>query len=500
MINSDLKYLAFDLGASSGRAIVGILNKNKDLSLIMLHRFPNKGFQIKNSIYWDLLYLFSEIKKSLLLFVKKFGPKLESIGIDCWGVDYVLLNKNDELAGPVHTYRDHRTDYILDKMLVTIPKEYIFKQTGIQILPINTSTQLFSMVLNQSPELKIAKKLLMIPDYFNFLLSGIKVTEYSAATTTQLYNPLKNEWSFELINKINIQPELFCQIVKPGTILGNVQDYIVNEVGLNKDTKIIAPLCHDTGSAVAAVPVDMNKYKEGEWAYLSSGTWSLIGIEVKEPIINDKALKFNFTNEGGIDNTIRFLKNITGLWIIQECKKIWNIEKPNLDWEDILNKTNSSKPFKFFINPDDSIFLNPDNMLDAIETFCLNHNQNPPKTIGEISRTILESIAFRYKQTISQMEYLTDKKIKILYIIGGGSKNVVLNQFTANALNIPVKTGPSEATAIGNILVQALSFGKIKDIYEIRKIVEKSFQIKEYHPKDVNKWDNGFINYLESVK
>ena len=493
------RYLGFDLGASSGRAIVGIL-ENDILKLDEIYRFPNNGIKISNSLYWDILRIFQEIKNGLSEYVKKYGPNLESIGINTWGVDFILLDENDEIIGPIHHYRDRRTDGMLESMFNVVPKKEIFNQTGIQVLSINTSTQIFSMVYNKSPRLSIAKTFLMLPDYFNYLLSGVKVSEYSDATTSQLYNPNKNDWAYDLIKKLGLKQEWFCKIVQPGTILGTIQKSIAEEIGLNNDTKIIAPLCHDTGSAVAAVPADIDKYGEGEWAYLSSGSWSLIGVELEKPLINDKVLKYNFTNEGGINGTIRFLKNVTGMWLIQECKKIWDKEGFNLSWDDIAQQTEKSTAFKYFINPDNPSFLNSLNMIEEIKQYCNNSNQGEPQSVGEIGRTIFESLAFRYKQTIEYLEDITNRKIKILYIIGGGSQNNVLNQFTANVLNIPVKTGPSEATTIGNILVQALAIGEIKDIKELRQIVINSFPIKEYTPNESNKWNDAYKIYLEKTK
>ncbi len=491
-----MKVLAIDLGASSGRAILGVISKSNLLELEEIYRFENGGIQIFDSLYWDVLGLFQEIKKSLRKYVDKHGSNLDSIGVDTWGVDFALLDENDELLGPVHHYRDKRTDGMLEEMFKAVPKEDIFNQTGVQFLPINASTQIFSMIKNKSPRLSITRTFLMLPDFFNFLLSGVKASEYSDATTSQLYDPIKNQWSLDLIRNLGLKTEWFCKIIQPGTVLGHLKKYIAEDVGLGKDVKIIAPLTHDTGSAVAAAPVDMNKYQREEWAYLSSGTWSLIGVELTEPLINEKALEHNFTNEGGINGTIRFLKNLTGLWLIQECKRLWDKEGLDLSWEEIEKQAREAPRFKNYINVDDPAFLNPPNMIEAIEEFCEAHGQSAPKSVGEISRTIFESLTFRYKQALENLEYIIEKKIKILHVIGGGSKNALLNQFSANILNITIEAGPIEATAIGNILVQALALGRIKDVYELRKIVKNSFPIKKFEPKNVNNWKDGYKNYL----
>lgn len=495
-----MKVLAIDLGASSGRAIIGSLDSNNHLNLEVIHRFPNGGILISDSFYWNLLNLFEEIKNGIKKFVGKYGPDLSSIGIDAWGVDYVLLGNNDDPVGRTYHYRDKRTDGILEKMFKIVTKEEIFRQTGIQFMQINTSCQLLSMIIENSSNISIIKTILMVPDYLNLLLSNKKCNEYSIATTSQLYDPVKREWAYDLIKKLGLNPSWFGEVVQPGAVLGNVIDKIAEETGLNQTTKIIAPLCHDTGSAVAAVPVDMNEYTEKEWAYLSSGTWCLLGCELKEPLINSQALEYNFTNEGGIDGTIRFLKNIIGMWLIQECKKIWDKEGLNLDWDDITKEAEGAPPFQHFISPNDPTFLNPPNMIEAIQKYCRTHDQEPPKSIGAISRTIFESLAFSYKQKLNNLEDLINKKIKILHIIGGGSQNSLLNQFTANSLKIPVKSGPIEATAIGNIVVQLIALGKIKDINEARIIIKNSFPIQEFIPEDVEKWSKAYNSYLENIK
>ncbi len=489
------KYLAFDLGASSGRAIVGIL-ENEILKLEQLYRFPNEGIKIFNSTYWDILGIFHHILEGLKKYVKSYGNNVDGIGIDTWGVDHVLLDANDEIIGPVHHYRDTRTEGMLEEMFKVISKKEIFNQTGIQFMPLNTSVQLFSMVKSNSPRLSIVRSILMLPDYFNFLLSGIKKSEFSHVSTSQLYNPIIKNWAFDLIKMLGLQPSWFGEIIPPGTVLGAIQKYICEETGLNSDSKIIAPACHDTASAVAAVPVDMEVHDRGEWAYLSSGTWSLLGVELENPLINEKALKFNFTNEGGVDNTFRFLKNISGLWLIQEVKKIWDENVGETNWEDIMQMASTAPKFKYYIDPDDSSFLNPPNMIKAIENFCLKTSQEVPTTIGEFARTIFESLAFRYRRVLDYLEEILNKRIKILHIIGGGSQNTLLNQFTANAVNLPVKAGPSEATVIGNILIQAMAKEQVKSINHLRSIVRNSFPIESYFPKDTMEWNQAYSHYI----
>jgi rhamnulokinase len=490
--------LAFDIGASSGRGILGTL-KNEKLELEIIHRFPNEAIRINDSYYWNILNIFNELKNGIKKCINRNIRNLKGIGIDTWGVDFVLLDENNELIGLPHTYRDKRTKGSLEKMLLMASKRELFDQTGIQFMEINTSNQLFSMLKQESPQLSITKKVLMIPDFLNYLLSGIVSTEYSIATTTQLFNPVNKDWAFDLVDKLGFKREWFSKIVPPASILGKLNETIRSEMSLTISPCIIAPLCHDTGSAVAATPVDMEEYKSGEWAYLSSGTWSLLGIEVNEPIINKKSLEFNFTNEGGIAGTIRFLKNITGLWIIQECKKIWDIKSQQLTWESLIQKAYEAEPIGCYIDIDDPRFLNPQNMIKTIIDYCKSTKQPIVDSPGEITRVIFENMAFRYKFVLEKLEEITEKKVKILHIIGGGSNNDLLNQFTANSTEIPVKAGPSEATAIGNILVQALALKYVKNVSELRNIVLDSFTIKEYWPQEKNKWKDAYQEYLEKI-
>ena len=495
--NDKFKVLAFDMGASSIRAITGHLDSNKKLELEVLHRFPNEGVQVGDSLYWDVLKLWQEMLNSMKLYVKKYGPELNSIALDTWGVDFALLDEHDDLIGKVHHYRDKRTDNIMEEMFKVVPKEEIFAQTGLQFMQVNTLVQLYAMIREKSPHFSKTKTFLMLPDYFNFLLSGKKSSEYTIASTSQLYDTRKNEWAIDIIKRFGLNTDWFLKTIQPGTILGEIKEQIAREIGISPNTKIIAGACHDTASAIAAVPVNMSQYKSGEWAYLSSGTWSIIGVELKKPIINENVQKYNFTNEGGINGTIRFLKNITGMWLIQECKRIWDKNGLNLSWDDITQQAKKAAKFQNFIDPMDESFMNPPNMVDAIKTYCRNHDQAPPEGVGQISRAIFESLAFKYKQVIENLEDLINKKINILHIIGGGSQNDLLNQFTADILNIPVVAGPIEATAIGNILIQALALNRIQNVSELRQIVQKSFLIKKFTPIENEKWENAYKRYLE---
>ncbi|PMQ00858.1 MAG: rhamnulokinase [Dictyoglomus sp. NZ13-RE01] len=483
------KFLAFDLGAESGRALVGILKENK-LEVEEVHRFINRPVEILGRLYWNVPQIFQEIKEGInKAFLKH--PDIESIGIDTWGVDFGLITKEGYLAGLPVCYRDHRTDGILEKAFQVMPKEKIYSLTGIQIMQINTLFQLYSMVLENSSLFKSAYKLLFMPDLFNFMLTGEIKTEFSIASTSQLYNPIKDNWEEELFESFGIPINIMPEILPPGSYIGELSEGIKRELGL-KNVSVIAPCEHDTGCAVAGVPAEGK-----DWAYISSGTWSLMGVELKEPIINEESLTANFTNEGGVNKTFRFLKNIMGLWLLQSARRVWMREEIELSYSEITKLAEESKPFQCFINPDDVSFLNPPNMVLAIQDYCRKTNQKVPETIGEIARCIIESLAFRYKEVFESMEKILKKKIRMLHIVGGGSQNSLLSQFTANVLGVPVVTGPIEATAMGNIIIQAISRGIVKDIEEGRRIIKNSFEPKIYYPENTETWEKEYKRYKE---
>lgn len=485
------KFLAFDLGAESGRALVGILKEEK-LIVEEVHRFINRPVEILGRLYWNVPQIFQEIKEGMNKAFSKYSD-IESIGIDTWGVDFGLVTREGYLAGLPVCYRDHRTDGILDKAFKVMPKERIYELTGIQIMQINTLFQLYSMVLENSSLFQSTYKLLFMPDLFNFMLTGEMKTEFSIATTSQLYNPIKDSWEEEIFQKFGIPIEIMPEIEMPGTEVGKVSESIRREFNL-KDISVISPCGHDTACAVASVPA------EGEdWAYISSGTWSLMGVELKEPIINKNSLEANFTNEGGVNKTFRFLKNIMGLWLLQSVRRVWMKEGTEISYSEITKMAESEKPFQFLINPDDSLFLNPPDMVSAIKEYCKKTNQKIPETKGEIARCILESLAFRYKEVFENLEKIIGRKIKILHIVGGGAQNTLLSQFTANVLGIPVMTGPIEATAMGNIMIQAIARGAIKDLSHGRNIIKNSFEPIIYYPKDIEIWEKEYKRYKEVV-
>ena len=479
------KFLAFDLGASSGRAVLGTLENDK-LVLEEIHRFTNGPIAIHGTLYWDVLKLFDEMQQAMSLYSHNHGRELSGIGVDTWGVDFGLLSRDDALlSNPVH-YRDKRTDGMMEEVFKIVPREEVYNQTGIQFMQLNTLFQLFSMVLNKSPILEVADRLLMMPDLFNYFLTGSKSAEFTEATTSQFYNPRSGAWAMSLLEGLGIPTKIMPEIVPPGTILGKLSSHIAEEIGLGQ-VNVVAPACHDTGSAVAAVPAE----EDVNWAYLSSGTWSLIGIEVKEPIINEQSLQFNFTNEGGVGGTYRFLRNVAGLWLVQECRRIWERSGQSLSYQQLVHLAEEAKPFIAFVDPDHNSFLNPPDMPAAIVEFCEQTGQSKPATMGEIIRCALESLALKYRAVLEMISQIRGL-IKKLHIVGGGTQNKLLCQFTANATNVPVIAGPIEATAIGNIMVQAIALGCLSSIAEGRKMIRQSFDLVEYQPQEQDAWDEAY--------
>jgi len=474
------KFIAIDIGAETGRVIVGDVSKME-----IIYRFPNNFVRVKDSIFWDILGIFNEIKRGLKEAFKKYPNQIISIGIDTWGVDYVLLDNDGDLLGNPYHYRDKRTDNIMEEVFRIIPKKEIFTETGIQFMQLNTIYQLYSFAKKKPQIFENTKYLLTIPDLLNYWLTGIIKNEYSIATTTQLYNPIKKDWSTKILNKLGFKKEIFGEIIMPGIKIGKLLPAVVREIGADSEVMVVAPACHDTGSAVAAVPVEDNI----NYAYISSGTWSLLGIETPKPIINDMSFKYNFTNEGSADGGFRFLKNITGFWIIQECKKFWDENVKSYSYDELTEMAlKYGTAANFRIDPDDLRFLKPalidDSMIDRIKNYCHETGQKIPKTPAEIVRGVIESLAEKYTETIKMIEEITGKSIKEIYIIGGGCRNSLLCQLVANATDLPVYAGPVEATAIGNLMVQAKSMGQIKSINEGRNIIRKSFDIKKYLPKE----------------
>ncbi len=481
-MKSKITCLSIDLGAESGR-VTGVSYDGKSLQLNELHRFSTVPVKSNGTFYSDILKIRNEAETGIEK-GQQFNPV--SIGIDSWGVDFALLDSQDNLlSNPVH-YRDSRTDGMMGKTFSIISKKEIFKQTGIQFMSINTLYQIMSLVESKSPLLSNAKTFLTIPDLLNFWLTGTKVCEFTNSTTTQMYNPLTGDWAKSLLNELHIPNHIFPEIVPPGTMLGEYQDIPVFTVA-----------SHDTGSAVTAVPAQSENF-----AYISSGTWSLVGLEVKEPVINDLALEANVTNEGGVYGTFRFLKNVMGLWILQECRRSWESEGKVFSYNELTSLANYSQPLKSFISPNDSIFLHSGNHPQLIKDFCKKTSQPIPETEGEIVRCLLESLALAYKGALNKLLKISGRKVDVIYIIGGGSKNDLLNQMTASATGIPVIAGPAEATVIGNAVVQLITLGELKNINEARQLISNMAGLKKYGPENIEAWDEAYERYnnYDSIK
>ncbi|WP_102026661.1 rhamnulokinase [Salirhabdus sp. Marseille-P4669] len=485
--------LAFDLGASSGRAVIGQL-ENDHLTIKEIHRFKNQPVQVGNHMHWDILRLFYEIKQGILK-AHNAGYEIESIAIDSWAVDFGLLDKNGELLANPYHYRDRHTENMMDEVFAKVSKEEIFAKTGIQFMDINTIYHLYAMKKAGSVALEQADTFLMIPDLLRYFLTGKKTSEFTNATTTQVFNTKTKTWDEEILNALGIPSHIFNEPVKPGTIIGDLLPSICDEIGLEKPIPVMAVGDHDTASAVAAVPNTENQH----FAYLSCGTWSLLGTEVEDAIINEKALQWNMTNEGGVGDTYRLLKNIMGLWLLQESNRIWEMEGEALSFEEQRALIESAKPFQAFVDPDHPMFIKPAHMPKQIQAYCRQTNQFVPETKGEILRCILESLAMKYRYVLEKLEQLVGSSFSRLHMVGGGIQNSLLCQFTADAIKRPVYAGPIEASSIGNILIQYQGLGKIDNVTEAREIVKQSFPIQKYEQQNSGEWEEAYITFRQLI-
>ena len=489
-------FLAFDLGASSGRTVAGRFN-GETLALDEIHRFDNGPTQILNSLHWDALLLFTEMKQGLAKAASELEDGVAGIGVDTWGVDFGLLDRQDNLIGNPYHYRDRRTDGMVEKAFSYVAREEIFRQTGIQFMQINSLFQLFAMAQQQSPALEMAESLLFMPDLFNFWFTGRKANEYTIASTSQAYNMAENSWALGLLLQLGIPTGIFQEVIQPGTVLGPILPQIADEVQLAAEVPVILPGCHDTASAVAAVPV--SEADKDHFAYLSSGTWSLLGVELPVPVINDESLAYNVTNEGGVQNTIRLLKNLGGLWLVQECRRIWAQQGNDHSFARLTEMAAAAPPFAAFIDPDAPVFLPPGDMGARIVGFCQQSGQEPPGDEGGIIRVALESLALKYRWVLDKLERLAGRPIEVIHIVGGGTQNRLLNQFTASATGRRVVTGPIEATAIGSILLQMLAIGQIRSLAEGREIVANSFPVESYLPQDTAAWLEAYQQFTQKL-
>ncbi len=484
------QFIALDLGAESGRAIVGRLD-NGDLTLEEAYRFPNRAVRLPGNLHWDALNLFHELKIGLRKISHEHGVDFQSLGIDTWGIDYALLDRRGNLVGNPYCYRDARTEGMLDEALKHLTRKEIFTQTGgIQFLSINTLYQLLSMVVNQSPQLEIADTFVMMPDLFNTWFSGRKVVEFTNATTTQFFNSLKGDWSNGVLEALSIPTGIFPEVVMPGTELGPLLPDVAAEVGLGS-LPVIAPATHDTASAVVAVP------SSGEdFAWLSSGTWSLLGGISDRPIVSSEALEYNFSSYGGAGGSFLPWKNIMGLWLVQECRRVWAEAGKPLSYDELTKLAGEAEPFSAIIDPDHPSFLAPADMPATIQSYCLDTGQRVPQTHGEIVRVALEGLALKYRWVLEKLELIQGKKFAVLHIVGGGSQNRLLCQFAADATQLPVVAGPVEATAIGNIAVQAITVGELASLDEARQLIRSSFDVTLYETGDSDRWDEAYESFL----
>ena len=485
------RILAFDFGASSGRAMLAVLKDGK-IEMEEIHRFSNDTVIVRGTMYWDILRLFFEIKAGITKALQKGG--FDAIGIDTWGVDFGLLNKKgDLLANPVH-YRDRRTEGMLEEVFEIVPKDELYRMTGTQCLRINTIYQLMYLK-NHEPELLAqTDKILLIPDLFAYMLTGEMRSEESIVSTTNLFDPNNRDWNFELIDRLGLPRSIFAPAIKPGDIYGTLSDEICEELGCEK-VPVIAVATHDTASAVAATPS-----LSDDFVYISCGTWSLFGIESNHPIISDEAANANFTNEGGFDDTTRFLKNIMGLWLIQESRRQWRREGIEVGFDTLENEALASEPFRCFINVDDPLFETAGNLPKRVCQYCERTGQYVPQTRGEIMRCIYQSLAMKYKYTFNKLNELGDKEYRRINILGGGIKDKLLCQMTANACNVEVLAGPTEATVMGNIAVSCYALGEIKDFHEIRQVVSNSTELKQYLPCDNEAWEKAYADYIKVLE
>jgi rhamnulokinase len=484
-------FLAFDLGAESGRAVLGHLCGGV-ITVEETHRFPNEPVESGGSLHWDAPRLWLEIRKTLTR-LEKVG--LAGIGVDTWGVDYALLSERGELLLNPYHYRDKRTDGVMEMVFAKVSRDEIYRETGIQFMQINTLYQLFAAKRDTPELLKSARRFLTMPDLFHYWLTGNAVCEFTNATTTQMVNAEKRAWSRSLMEKLELPADLPAEIVEPGTVVGRLSEKLGSHTAL-RGTPVIAPATHDTGSAVAAVAA-----RDGT-AFLSSGTWSLLGTELDAPIINADALRLNFTNEGGVCGTTRFLKNIMGLWMLQCCRTSWTSRGQVYDYRELMEFAAREPEFAHLVDPDDDSFLHPADMTQAIDQFCRRTQQPTPETPGAYTRAVLESLAFKYRQVICDLERLTKKTIRQIRVIGGGSKNRLLNQFTADATGRRVLAGPVEATALGNVAMQIVATGAAGSLREVRAILDRSFPTETFEPRETDKWERHvarFRHYTEMV-
>jgi rhamnulokinase len=473
---ADQCYLGVDLGAESGRVMAGLWDGRR-IRLEELHRFPNGPLHVAGTMRWDVLRLWSEVETGLAIAAKRFGKSIVSVGADTWGVDFVLLSKSNEVLGQPFHYRDARTRGMLEHAFSLVPRAEIFAATGLQFMEISTLYQMLALQRTSPEVLAAADCFLMMPDFMHWCLCGSRVVEFTNATTTQFFHPTERTWSFDMLRRLGLPTHMLPEVAPPGTKLGRLRDSVTERTGLGP-IDVIAPATHDTGSAVAGVPT--RNTGKANWAYISSGTWSLMGVEVSSALLGKRVLELNLTNEGGVNFTYRLLKNIMGLWLVQQCKRSFDSRGKQHDYDALVRLANESPPLESLVDPDDARFLNPPDMPAAIQSFCRETDQTAPETEGSLVRCALESLALKYQTVLGWLEEVTGTPTEVIHVVGGGSRNDLLNQFTANACNRSVLAGPVEATVLGNLLVQAQAVGETVSLADIRTIVRESTEVREF--------------------
>lgn len=486
-------YLGIDLGAESGRVVAGLFDGQR-LRLEEIHRFSNGAVHVAETLRWDVLKLWAEIQAGLAKAAQSFGNDAISVGVDTWGVDYVLLGKGNEMLGQPYHYRDPRTNGVMEQAFSRVPRKDIFAATGLQFMGINTLYQLIAMQQTNPKLMAMAERFLMMPDVFHWLLCGSQVVEFTNATTSQCLDATTRTWASDMLRKFEIPTAMFPEVVAPGTKLGKLRADVAERCRLPR-LDVVTPATHDTGSAVAAIPTE--KTGTANWAYISSGTWSLMGLELPQPVLTPRALELNVTNEGGIDGTYRLLKNIMGLWLVQECRRSFERQGKSLTYAAITHLAAEAKPFVSLVDPDAAAFLAPADMPTEIRKWCETRGQRSPEGEGALVRCALESLALKYRMVLGWLEELAGSRVEVIHIVGGGTQNELLNQFTANACGRPVVAGPVEATALGNVLVQARTSGAISSLSEMRSVVRASSALKHYEPRDQAAWHEAFGRFRE---
>ncbi|MDD8027134.1 MAG: rhamnulokinase [Acidobacteriota bacterium] len=487
---NDRHFLAFDIGAESGRAIVGTLAGGR-IALREVHRFPNGPLSLFGSLHWDVYALFKELKRGLAACASEFPP-VDSLGVDTWGVDFGLLAADGSLLGLPFAYRDPRNIPAMEAFLAKVPAERLYERTGIQFMPFNSIFQLQALAARNAPILAAADRLLFMPDLLTYFLSGVQINETTISSTSQMIDPRTRDWAGDLMAEAGIAPSLVGQPIEPGNLVGSLHPKVARETGM-RTVAVAATAGHDTAAAVAAVPA-----QGGRWAYISSGTWSLVGIETPRPLITPRTRALNFTNESGVGGSIRFLKNVAGMWLVQGCRRLWNARSP-IGYDDLKRLAEAAPAFRSFVDPDAPEFLNPEDMPEAVRGFCLRTGQTPPEGQGPIIRCVLESLALKYRAVLDDLASVAPEPIDRIHIIGGGSQNWVLNRFTADATGRTVIAGPVEATALGNILGQALALGLVGSLEEARRLVAGSFKLETYEPRPSAAWDEAYARFRQIV-